>query len=136
MEEKESKKYIKYTPDPVEQPFDPFSNVDKAISQFIVEVREEQDRLIMQEIQHIGGKRYEHITIDKNKTLDALDNAIPKKPLHTEGETAYLCPKCDHTVFVNISQMSISDCHAYGLTPEFCVRCGQKLDWSEEVEHD
>lgn len=130
MEEKESKKHITYTTDPVEHDLD-LVKVDEVFSRFVVEIVEEQDRLIMQNIRHIGGSRYKHITIDRYKTLAALDNAIPKKPLHTEGGTAYLCPKCDHTVFVNISQMSISGCHAYGLTPEFCVRCGQKLDWSE-----
>lgn len=132
MEEKESKKYIKYkaTLDGIgtfESPVLENSFIEK----IRVDIVEKTDYLILQAINTIGGKRYRHITVDKNKVLDALTKATPLEVVHNECETAYLCPTCDHTVFVNNSQMSISGCHDFGLTPEFCSRCGQRLDWSE-----
>jgi NADH pyrophosphatase NudC (nudix superfamily) len=126
MEEKESKKYIKYTPDPVEHDLD-LVKVDEALSRFMVEIREEQDRIIMQTIQHIGGSRYEYITIDKNKTLDALSKAMDKKVVlekHNENDVK-VCPTCGRWLRVLPLYPEYMDAYRY------CGKCGQKLDWSE-----
>ena len=115
MEEKESK--VRYMPDPI--------NVDDIIGQFMVDIAEEQDHIIMQKIQHIGGKRYEHITIDKNKTLDALSKATAQKPAieKTNQYTAYRCPVCSKWFATVVFRTPKK--------PHYCYDCGQKLDWSE-----
>lgn len=122
MEEKESKKHIKYTTDPVEHDLDPI-RVEEAFRQFVVEIVEEQDRIIMKNIHHIGGKEYEHITIDRDKTIEALDKATAKKPTVMTVSKApgklryrYRCSACNSSCFSKIDK--------------YCHECGQKYDWS------
>ena len=52
--------------------------------------------------------------------IEALEKQIPKKPI---GQSVlYRCPACDAFVLKSI-----------GVLPDYyCVRCGQKIDWSEE----
>jgi hypothetical protein len=50
--------------------------------------------------------------------IEALEKQIAKKPTEQYGEEepAYLCPICEHWVYVG---------------EPYCDGCGQKLDWSE-----
>lgn len=124
MEEKESKKHVKYTPDPVEHQLDPIT-LEEVFRQFVVEVVEEQDRVIMRNIDHIAGKRYEHITIDRDKTLEALNNATAKPVVVEDYNGEYKvkkCPTCGK--WLAIVSKRKGDIN-------YCRNCGQKLDWSE-----
>lgn len=47
--------------------------VFKAIYNYTVKVVDEQEFIMMKAIQRIGGERYQIITIDKNKVLEALE---------------------------------------------------------------
>ncbi len=67
---------------------------------------------------------------NSDELLDILEKSTAKKPYHTEGEVAYQCPFCDHTVHVNLANMDMRHQYAFGLLSEFCTRCGQKLDWT------
>ena len=49
----------------------------------------------------------------------ALEKQVPQKPLAFRAD--YKCPICDKTFMFGNS-----------IKPNYCKRCGQKLDWSEE----
>jgi hypothetical protein len=67
-------------------------------------------------IQYIGGDEYSHITIDKNKVVDAFSKQIPKKPRQEEFELGEYCPNCEY-IFDGF--------------PNYCEYCGQRIDWSD-----
>lgn len=105
--------------------------VYEMVRKFSAEVVEEQDNIIMQTVQQIGGEEYSHITIDKNKVLDAFKKQMPRKPKFEDEKDywgnivggRYRCSECDRFI-----------CHAEELRPEeyypYC-HCGQKIDWSD-----
>ena len=92
--------------------------VHKTIQKFAVEVVEEQESIIMQTIQQIGGEEYSHITIDKNKVVDAFKKQIPRRPVipFDSINNEYECPDCPNKV---------------NKTQQYCDQCGQALDWSD-----
>ena len=100
----------------------------KSIStKFQAAIVEKQDEIIHSVIQEIGGETYHRITIDRNKVLDALSKAMPKKvTVLDSGDFKFACPTCTRICY------SLT---AVGLgTPEYCRYCGQKLDWSRDRE--
>ena len=56
--------------------------------------------------------------------IDALEKQIPVKPIGVY--TDYKCPICSRRVRSGKGSSSA------GKRDNFCQRCGQKLDWSEE----
>ena len=55
--------------------------------------------------------------------IEALDKQIPKKPICTNEGTIARCPVCEAIHLHYISSVEI----------DYCERCGQAIDWSEEV---
>lgn len=55
------------------------------------------------------------------KVIQALEKQVPQKPLAFRAD--YKCPICDKTFMFGNS-----------IKPNYCKRCGQKLDWSGEDE--
>ena len=56
--------------------------------------------------------------------IEALEKQIPKKPIIKKwsgGNKTYNCPSCD------------CDYNRFYISKEYCMYCGQKIDW-EEVE--
>lgn len=72
---------------------------------------------------YIHGKAME-------KAIEAIKKQIPKKPKvkdKTSISYFYDCPCCEGYL------VSVVDGELYaGAKYEYCYRCGQKLDWSEE----
>lgn len=55
----------------------------------------------------------------------AIEKQIPKKPINLDTEYRNLlriCPSCNAYIVQNLSEIKI----------DYCIRCGQKLDWSDE----
>ena len=64
--------------------------------------------------------------------INALEKQIPKKIIHfqyDDGRINYGCPICKRKII-----SKIDDKWCAGDFQNFCDRCGQKLDWSEEDE--
>lgn len=90
------------------------------VVKFQADVVEKQDQIIMSVIREIGGETYQHITIDKNKVIDALKKATPKKVVALDPDPFKIaCPTCSRIY------------HSFG-TPSYCRHCGQALDWNLE----
>lgn len=53
---------------------------------------------------------------------EALDKRIPKKPIYTNEGTVTRCPVCEAIHLRCISSVEV----------DYCERCGQAIDWSEE----
>lgn len=128
MEEKENKKYINY-----EATLDGIGTFESPVLEgsFIEKIRvdivEKTDYMILQAINTIGGKRYRHITVDKNKVLDALSKATAKAvSIEAFGKgTLKKCPTCGKWLRITSILPEKMDEYSY------CSKCGQKLDWSE-----
>ena len=54
--------------------------------------------------------------------IEALEKQIPKKPLYTNKGTVTRCPVCEAIHLRCISSVEV----------DYCSRCGQAIDWSEE----
>ena len=54
--------------------------------------------------------------------IEALEKQIPKKPLYTNKGTVTRCPVCEAIHLRCISSVEV----------DYCERCGQAIDWSEE----
>ena len=48
--------------------------------------------------------------------IQALEKQIPKKPKTDDRYVMYICPRCNEFIKIN---------------KNYCMNCGQKLDWSE-----
>ena len=48
--------------------------------------------------------------------IKALEKQIPKKPKTDDRYVMYICPRCNEFIKIN---------------KNYCMNCGQKLDWSE-----
>ena len=63
-----------------------------------------------------------YITEALDMAIEALEKQIPKKPISNShdmfGIKCCICPVCH--------------CHVYSTSNDFCHRCGQALDWSDE----
>ena len=57
-----------------------------------------------------------------NIVSEALEKQIPKKPLYTNKGTVTRCPVCEAIHLRCISSVEV----------DYCERCGQAIDWSEE----
>lgn len=93
------------------------------------EIVEKQDELIMQAVQTIGGDTYHHITIDRNKVIDALSKSIPKKPVEGKcGRCSVIkCPTCGKWLCITVPTFNIEDYN-------YCGRCGQAISWSDYLK--
>lgn len=60
-----------------------------------------------------------------DEITDAIERQIPKKPAFTCNDEVIHCPNCDYDLMGGIEVDSESD-------PEYCWKCGQKLDWKNE----
>lgn len=74
---------------------------------------------------HCDGCNLYKISLNINKTIDALKKQVPKKPIareHNElkGEILFHCPTCDDDF----------NCNEY--EERYCPECGQALKWSDE----
>ena len=49
--------------------------------------------------------------------IQALEKQIPKKPITDDRYVMYICPRCNEFIKIN---------------KNYCMNCGQKLDWSDE----
>ena len=61
-------------------------------------------------------------TIAFETAIEALEKQIPKKPIYTNEGTVTRCPICKA---IHIRCMS-------SVEVDYCERCGQAIDWSEE----
>lgn len=125
--------YIQSSPDsPLETDL-----VTKMFHNLRVDIVEKQDALIMKAIRLIGGDRYQQITIDKSKVIDALGKSVPKKPLSEDYNSQamsdvknYICPTCHKLIFV-INPWMLK----YALPKsKYCADCGQAFDWGDQME--
>lgn len=74
---------------------------------------------------HINEECEEQCTEASNMAIEALEKQIPKKAeLETsEGEYAiFLCPNCKRIFHNHVDE------------PQYCDKCSQAIDWSEEEE--
>lgn len=113
----------------VEEPKKTNENIIEMIHKFEVEVVEEQEKLLMRTIQRIGGTEYSHITIDKNKVVEAFAKQIPKKPIADPANLCdfqnFHCPECNQKIIARLDGEWIA-----GKLQNYCDKCGQALDWS------
>lgn len=76
-----------------------------------------KEETIMNSVQKIvDGYFGEEITIDANQVVDAFEKYRKKKP-YKNGITRFSCPTCGHEVKKYYN---------------YCLYCGQHLDWSAE----
>lgn len=54
---------------------------------------------------------------------EALEKQIPKKPMYTNEGTVTRCPVCEAIHFHCLPSLEV----------DYCERCGQAIDWSEEI---
>jgi hypothetical protein len=54
--------------------------------------------------------------------IEALEKQTPKKPVWNCNNEVIHCPNCDYDLMGGIEIDYESD-------PEYCWKCGQKLDW-------
>lgn len=53
--------------------------------------------------------------------IEALERRAPKKPIYTNEGTVTRCPNCEAIHFRCLPSVEV----------DYCVRCGQAIDWSE-----
>lgn len=128
MEEKESKKYIHYeAKDDGTGTFESPVLENSFLEKIRVDIVEKTDYMILQAINTIGGKRYRHITVDKNKILEALDKATPRTVIpESTCKLLVCCPRC-RMPYAPYRGRKLEKLY----TTNYCPKCGQKLDWSE-----
>ena len=61
--------------------------------------------------------------------IQALKKQIPKKPVNYDKHY-YKCPCCNEDLEIDNDMLFIYNEEP----PKFCIKCGQKLDWSDESE--
>lgn len=86
------------------------------IQMSIQTVKEDIDILESIEFEDVGY----YLQLEHEKfVLEALEKQMPKKPVipFDSINREYECPKCPHRVYK---------------TQQYCDKCGQALDWSEE----
>lgn len=60
-----------------------------------------------------------------NLAIHALKKQIPKKPVYNCNNEVIHCPNCDYDLMGGIEIDAEEE-------PDYCWKCGQKLDWSDE----
>lgn len=105
--------------------------IHELIHRYSVKVVEEQDEILMQTLQTIGGETYKDVTVDRNKVVDMLKKYIALKPLETDAyPTRIYCPTCYHTLVYNKHNLDyVRSNQVYNN----CPACGQTFDWSDYV---
>ena len=58
--------------------------------------------------------------------IKALEKQIPKKPVNYDKHY-YKCPCCSEDLEIDNDMLFVYDEEP----PKFCIKCGQKLDWSD-----
>ena len=53
----------------------------------------------------------------RDMAIQAIEKQIPKKPKTDDRYVMYICPRCNEFIKIN---------------KNYCMNCGQKLDWSDE----
>ena len=99
----------------------------RTVEHFAAKVVEDQEFLIVQTVQNIGGENYREVTISREKTLKALSNFMPKKPFR-ESLADYLCPSCRGYLPYDALNQPIKE------ATEFCSCCGQHIYWDKPEE--
>ena len=56
-----------------------------------------------------------------DEAAELLEKQIPKKPIYTNEGTVTRCPNCEAIHFQYLPSVEV----------DYCVRCGQAIDWSE-----
>ena len=59
--------------------------------------------------------------------IKALEKQIPEKPVNY-NKHYYKCPCCNEDLEIDDDMLFVYDEEP----PKFCIKCGQKLDWSDE----
>ena len=59
--------------------------------------------------------------------INALEKQIPKKAVNYDKHY-YKCPFCNEDLEIDDDMLFVYDEEP----PKFCIKCGQKLDWSDE----
>lgn len=105
---------------------EPISYVKKIFEKITIERNKEVESAVLMEIQKIAienGFETKFILNEKN-ILNALEKQIPKKPIihgvredRTVNTISYTCSVCSEHIWI---------------TEDYCKKCGQALDWSEE----
>lgn len=72
------------------------NSVYKHIVEISAKINEEQDEIIMQTIQHIGGTEFREITIDRNKVIEALTDYMKKQENKADFAEVVRCKNCKH----------------------------------------
>lgn len=98
--------------------------IHEIVKRHCVRMVEGQDEAIMIVIKKVAGEQYKDITIDKQKTVDALRKATPARFVPTVDNgiiMAGFCPTCEGSVEVEKTAQRL-------LRGVCCSWCGQKLD--------
>lgn len=96
--------------------------IDDAVSKFQKQYDEEVGAAVVNTVQDMSrGTIYEEIALNKEKVLEALGRANPRKPIrYPEKDNdfirEYFCPVCNVNVI---------------MTNNYCPECGQKLKWRD-----
>ena len=69
------------------------------------------------------------LEFDFDRAINALEKQIPKKPVNYDKHY-YKCPCCNKDLEIDNDMLFVYDEEP----PKFCIKCGQKLDWSDESE--
>ena len=69
----------------------------------------------------------EELTEAMRMSIQALEKQIPKKPVNYDKHY-YKCPCCNEDLGIDNDMLFVYDEEP----PKFCIKCGQKLDWSDE----
>ena len=82
------------------------NSVYKHVVEISAKINEEQDEIIMQTIQHIGGTEFREITIDRNKVIEALTDYMKKQENKADVAEVVRCKACQHAYINSFSAQS------------------------------
>ena len=107
-------------------------NIDDEMYRFIYEARvsivEKQDEIICQAISHIGGKEFRHITIDRNKVIEALTDYMKKQKNKADFVEVVRCKDCNHWIYWADEKRCSCDLHHTNTSrDDFCSYGERKL---------
>lgn len=99
------------------------ADIQEMLSRIKVAVVEQQEAILMQTIQEIGGEEYRIITVDKSRVISAFRRAMPADftPAIDNGIImAGFCPTCNGSV-------EIEKTYTRKQKGACCSWCGQRL---------
>lgn len=98
------------------------------VANLYIKIVEEQERILMQTIQEIGGDIHRTITIDKNKVVEALNDYVQK-----EKGVEYAEVKHGEWKAYGLMNPQCSLCHKHNIEKSrFCPNCGARMDGGAE----